>query len=231
MYRYAMLNQSTRISDLSEKSREELLDLLNAYQQAIDINIISSITDTNGIIRHVNSKFCEVSQYSREELLGQNHRIINSGFHPKEFFTEMWQQLQKGKVWRGEIRNKARDESYYWVDTVILPVRDKSGTITQYLSLRQLITERKLAEAEKSEYIVKLREMLHMTSHKVRGPLATCLGLMNLIDDDRLHSREELQEILLHLKTSAMALDSFTRELIGFMADLEKQYNHPHKQD
>jgi len=212
---------------IQHKTREELLDLLNAYQQAIDVNIISSITDTEGIITHVNTKFCEVSKYSREELIGQNHRIINSGFHSKEFFKRMWQTLKKGEVWRDEIRNRAKDGSYYWVDTVILPVLSKDKNIVQYLSLRQLITERKKADADRAEYIEKLQQMLHMTSHRVRSPLATCLGLMNLIEDDKLMNKEEFDVVLRHLKSSATELDTFTRELTVFMAEIEKKYNHP----
>lgn len=211
--------------DIKGKTPEELLLLLTAYQQAINVNIISSITDTNGIILYGNAKFCEVSKYSLSELIGKNHRIINSGYHPKDFFEKMWQTIEKGEPWHGEIKNKAKDGIFYWVDTVILPIRNKEEKIVQYLSLRTLITDKKLAEEERLEYTKKLREMLHMTSHRVRGPLATCKGLMNLIDEGKVNDEEELNYILCHLKTSALQLDEFTHELTAFMNNLEIKYN------
>lgn len=136
-------------------SQERLLPLLMAYQQAVDTSIISSITDVKGTIIHVNQLFCEVSKFSRQELLGQNHRIINSGFHPKEFIKEMWKTIGKGEVWHGEIKNQAKDGSYYWVDSVIVPIKDRSGKPVQYLSLRTLISERK----KKKKEIEKNRSM------------------------------------------------------------------------
>lgn len=211
--------------DIKGKTPEELFLLLTAYQQAINVNIISSITDTSGTILYGNAKFCEVSKYSLNELIGKNHRIINSGHHPKSFFKKMWQTIEKGKAWHGEIKNKAKDGTLYWVDTVILPIRNKENKIIQYLSLRTLTTDKKHAEEERLEYTTKLREMLHMTSHRVRGPLATCKGLMNLIEEGKIIDEDELNYILCHLKKTAFKLDEFTQELTAFMNDLEKKYN------
>lgn len=210
--------------DIKGKTAEELLVLINAYQQAINVNIISSITDTSGIILYANEKFCEVSGYSAAQLVGQNHRIVNSGYHPKEFFAEMWRTLKSGKVWTGEVKNKARDGSFYWVDTVILPVRNTEDTIIQYLSLRTLITEKKLAEQEKQEYATKLNEMLHMTSHRVRRPLTTCMGLLNLIDEGVANNPQEMKEMIKHMRDNAVELDEFTKDLTRLMNDLEKRY-------
>ncbi len=118
---------------------------LIAFQQAINLSIISSVTDKSGIITSVNKKFCEISQYNEEELIGKSHRIINSGYHTKDFFKEMWMTINSGKSWTGEIRNKAKDGSYYWVETVIVPVFI-NNVIEEFLSLRILITSRKEAE-------------------------------------------------------------------------------------
>lgn len=129
-----------------ENTGTDINQWLYAIQKAVDSNIICSITDNKGTIVYVNKKFCEISKYAKDELLGQNHNIINSAHHPKAFFKDMWKTIGKGNAWHNEVKNKAKDGSFYWVDTVIMPVKSNDGKKLQYLSLRTDITEKKEQE-------------------------------------------------------------------------------------
>jgi PAS domain S-box-containing protein len=154
---------ATFINDITEakrasQEREKVLHELQNYKRILDKSALVSVTDPQGNIIHANDLFCQVAQYPREELIGQNHRIINSGHHPRAFFRDMWQTISSGALWRGEIRNKARDGSFYWVDTTINPVFDEKGRLIQYLSIRYDITQRKNSEERIIRSEAALRE-------------------------------------------------------------------------
>ena len=213
--------ESMLTSEMNPLRQFDVPQLLQAYERAIDENIISSITDLTGTILYVNEKFCQISKYSANELIGHNHRIISSGFHDKEFFRSLWRTIVKGDVWHGEVRNKAKDGSFYWVDTVIVPIKDAVGNNSHYFSLRTLITLRKELEAKREAQTRALEALLVMTSHGVKGPLAVCLRQMGRLDPGRSLEPGELEDISEKLNTSMDQLCLSSNELGAFIRDMQ----------
>lgn len=140
-------------------------DLVEPLLEAVGQSAIVSVTDAQGSMIYVNQKFLEVSKYSRDELIGQNHRILKSGFHDVAFYKNLWETIASGKVWRGDIKDRAKDGTYFWVDTAIAPIFGKSGKIEKYISVRFLITEKKEYEErvkkfyqQEKQYIQQLEQ-------------------------------------------------------------------------
>jgi len=153
-------------------------DELEHIRYALDQAAIVAITDVPGRITYANDKFCEISKYSRAELIGRDHRILNSGYHAESYIRELWHTIAQGHIWRGEFRNRAKDGSIYWVDTTIVPFLDERGKPWQYMAIRYDITAKKLQEERLREQtaLTTLGEMAAVMAHEVRNPLAGIRG-------------------------------------------------------
>lgn len=160
--------------ELSDERAKDLLHVLN-------VSSIVAFTDVAGNITYVNDKFCEISKYSREELLGKNHRIINSKYHSTDFWLNFWETISSGKVWKGEIRNRAKDGTHYWLFTTIIPLLNDKGKPRQFISIRYEITEQKKLEIESYQAQVEVEKyrvgqetgerFVSMLAHDLRTPL------------------------------------------------------------
>jgi two-component system CheB/CheR fusion protein len=201
----------------AERDKDAVHRKLEQFKYALDQSAIVAITDQHGTITYANDKFCEISKYSRDELVGQDHRIVNSAYHPKEFIRTLWRTIAQGGVWRGEIRNRAKDGSFYWVDTTIVPLLDERGKPREYLAIRSDITERKAAEVQLREQaaLAQLGELAAIVAHEVRNPLAGLRGSLQVLGT-RLPPEMRERQIIGTMVERIDALNERVRDILLF---------------
>jgi PAS domain S-box-containing protein len=219
---------------IHSQATQDLIRQLSDQKFALDQSSIVAITNADGIITYANDKFCEISGYSRKELLGNTHQILNSNYHDPKFFKQLWETISSGHVWRGEVRNKSKNGNFYWVNTTIVPYLDENSKPYQYLAIRHDITALKKAQETIMEQQAKiaagskyaaLGEMAANLTHEINNPLGVILGrcemlkellgtgsvdpkiLMNMVDNIEYTARR-IEKIVRSMRSFSVASDN-----------------------
>ncbi|TGK95531.1 PAS domain S-box protein [Leptospira brenneri] len=191
---------------------------------AFDEHAIIAITDKNGSISYVNDRFCEISMYSREELIGNNHRLLNSGFHSPEFFDRMYHMIQNGYVWKGEIRNRSKAGSIYWVSATIVPLRSIDGSINRFFALHTLITRTIESEEKVTQLLQEKEILLQEVHHRIKNNLFSVYSLLkmqaNFSNDE--HLKEQFDEAAGRLRSMMALYDRLYRSQNPNAIDLKE---------
>ncbi len=207
------ISERKSLEEQKDRSLKELAD----FKAAIDEHAIVATTDPRGRITYVNDKFCALSKYLREELLGQDHRIVNSEYHPKEFIAELWKTISSGRVWHGKIKNRAKDGTFYWVNTTIVPFLDAAGAPTQYIAIRSDITHEMELAREIEATNQELKDFAYVVSHDLKAPLRGIGTLAGWLASDYADKIDEAgQEQLVLLTNRVKRLNSLIDGILAY---------------
>ncbi|WP_339703356.1 response regulator [Algoriphagus aquimarinus] len=208
--------QEIALFELNEEL-ERKVKQISDYKYALDESSIVAVTDQKGIIKEVNNNFCKISKYTREELIGQDHRMINSGYHTKEFMQDLWVTISSGKRWRGEVKNIAKDGTFYWLDTTIVPFLNESGIPYQYMAIRSEITQRKDVEDQLQAVNKELEAFTYSVSHDLRAPLRAVNGYAQMLNDDYNPKLDaEAKRFIDNIKYNATKMGMLIDDLLAF---------------
>ncbi|HVX01520.1 MAG TPA: ATP-binding protein, partial [Nitrososphaera sp.] len=240
MMRKSVLETNRNLNRLVRDRTKELTDMTNA----LDATAIVAVTDKDGTITKVNSRFAEISKYSEQELIGQNHRLLKSGHHPPAFFDNMWKTISSGQIWEGEIKNRAKDGSFYWVKTTIVPFLGDDGKPKQYIAIHNDITNLKNTEERLSEALARDRanaeiikmqveelnvtneelrrkdklkdEFLSMASHELKTPLTPIIGWCGALKSNTILGRisDEQRAAVDTIEKNAVKLEKMVSDML-----------------
>lgn len=207
------VTERRKAQDLMAANMKSLSD----FKAALDESSIVAITDAQGKITYANDKFCAISKYSREELIGQDHRIVNSGFHPPEFIAELWDTIRSGRVWKGRIKNRAKDRSFYWVDTTIVPFLGPEGKPVQYIAIRSDVSLQMALANELEHTNRELSDFAYVVSHDLKAPLRGIGTLAEWLVEDYAHLVDDSgREQFALLTTRVKRLDALINGILSY---------------
>ena len=179
------------------------------------MSALVSEADKDGVLTYVNDRFVEISGYTREELIGQPYSIMRFGYHPEEYHNDIWESVStKGEVWHGEVKSKTKNGDFIWLDTYIVPFKDQSNEITKYVFIRFDISDRKVTQEKLEIKNFELDSFVYHTSHDLRAPLASILGLTTLIDEEV--DLSKVKEMNNMIKESVKKQDDFIKSILNY---------------
>lgn len=180
---------------LNKKHEESIINTCLKLNLAFNANINISITDTAGIITYVNSNFCKTTKFNQDELIGYSHKKINSNSHEASFIQNMWNIILSGNTWKGEIKNKRKDGSLYWIDSIIHPVKDETGKIVEFISIRNEITKQKELEEQLKKALKEKDILMAELHHRVKNNFAILISILKMKFGDNNKSKVIAQDI------------------------------------